>query len=230
LKRLRDHLTYANVMATIAVFLVLAGGTAFAATQLGKESVGTNQLKKEAVTPAKLSKASKAALTGPQGTTGATGATGATGTPGAAGPQGPAGETGATGATGAPGVPGASGPKGNTGDTGAEGTPGREGEPGLDGEPGSARAWATISEAGTVVRGAGVAHAQRFVTGLYCVFLSPDLEPFAVAALVTVDGTQGQLVSTTPGCENGADEEGITVYIREPDGTPVDTEFFFLVP
>jgi hypothetical protein len=203
LKRLRDHLTYANVMATIAVFLVLAGGTAFAATQLGKESVGTNQLKKEAVTPAKLSKASKAALTGPQGTTGATGATG---------PQGP---KGGTGPMGEPGV---------------QGKPGEEGKPGLEGKPGSARAWATISEAGTVVRGAGVAHAQRFVTGLYCVFLSPDLEPFAVAALVTVDGTQGQLVSTTPGCENGADEEGITVYIREPDGAPVDTEFFFLVP
>jgi hypothetical protein len=203
LKRLRGHLTYANVMATIAVFLVLAGGTAFAATQLGKESVGTNQLKKEAVTPAKLSKASKAALTGPQGKTGTTGATG---------PQGP---KGGTGPMGEPGV---------------QGKPGEEGKPGLDGKPGSARAWATISEAGTVVRGAGVAHAQRFVTGLYCVFLSPDLEPFAVAALVTVDGTQGQLVSTTPGCENGADEEGITVYIREPNGTPVDTEFFFLVP
>jgi hypothetical protein len=203
LKRLRGHLTYANVMATIAVFLVLAGGTAFAATQLGKESVGTNQLKKEAVTPAKLSKASKAALTGPQGTTGATGATGS---------QGLKGDTGLRG------------------ESGEQGKPGEEGKPGLEGKPGSARAWATISEAGTVVRGAGVAHAQRFVTGLYCVFLSPDLEPFAVAALVTVDGTQGQLVSTTPGCENGADEEGITVYIREPDGTPVDTEFFFLVP
>jgi hypothetical protein len=203
LKRLRDHLTYANVMATIAVFLVLAGGTAFAATQLGKESVGTNQLKKEAVTPAKLSKASKAALTGTQGTTGATGA---------AGPQGPKGDTGPMG------------------EPGVQGKPGEEGKPGLDGEPGSARAWATISEAGTVVRGAGVAHAERFATGLYCVFLSPDLEPFAVAALVTVDGAQGQLVSTTPGCENGADEEGITVYIREPNRTPVDTEFFFLVP
>jgi hypothetical protein len=77
MKRLRGQLTYANVMATIAVFLVLAGGTAFAATQIGRESVGTNQLKKEAVTPAKLSKASKAVLTGSQGATGATGATGA---------------------------------------------------------------------------------------------------------------------------------------------------------
>ncbi len=49
MKSVRKRLTYANVMSSIAVFLVLAGGTAFAASQLGKESVGTKQLKKEAV-------------------------------------------------------------------------------------------------------------------------------------------------------------------------------------
>jgi hypothetical protein len=42
-------------MSSIAVFLVL-GGTAFAATQLGKNSVGTKQLKKNAVTAAKIKK------------------------------------------------------------------------------------------------------------------------------------------------------------------------------
>ena len=30
MRRIRDHLTYANVMATLAVFLVLSGGTAVA--------------------------------------------------------------------------------------------------------------------------------------------------------------------------------------------------------
>src|ERR1700761_6414319 len=54
MKSVRKRLTYANVMSSIAVFLVLAGGTAFAASHLGKESVGTKQLKKEAVTAAKL--------------------------------------------------------------------------------------------------------------------------------------------------------------------------------
>jgi hypothetical protein len=54
-KQLRKRLTYANVMSSIAVFLVL-GGTAFAATQLGKNSVGTKQLKKNAVTAAKIKK------------------------------------------------------------------------------------------------------------------------------------------------------------------------------
>jgi hypothetical protein len=50
----RRRLTYANVMSTIAVFLVVAGGSALAANQLGKNTVGTKQLKKEAVTAAKV--------------------------------------------------------------------------------------------------------------------------------------------------------------------------------
>jgi hypothetical protein len=34
MKKIRGNLTYANVMSTIAVFLVLAGGTALAATMV----------------------------------------------------------------------------------------------------------------------------------------------------------------------------------------------------
>jgi hypothetical protein len=45
----RGKLTYAKVMSSIAVFLVVAGGTAFAASEmLPKGSVGTKQLAKEA--------------------------------------------------------------------------------------------------------------------------------------------------------------------------------------
>jgi hypothetical protein len=51
--RLRSKLSYANVMATIAVFIAL-GGSAYAATQLKKNSVGSRQLKKNAVTAAKI--------------------------------------------------------------------------------------------------------------------------------------------------------------------------------
>jgi len=53
-KRATSKLTYANVMVTILAFVVLAGGTAFAAGQLGKNSVGSKQLKKNAVTAAKI--------------------------------------------------------------------------------------------------------------------------------------------------------------------------------
>lgn len=45
--RLRGKLTYSNIVATLALFLALAGGTAFAASQFGKESIGTRALKKK---------------------------------------------------------------------------------------------------------------------------------------------------------------------------------------
>ena len=52
--KFRPRLSYANVVSTLALFLVVAGGSAFAATQLAKNSVGTKQLKKNAVTSAKI--------------------------------------------------------------------------------------------------------------------------------------------------------------------------------
>ncbi len=55
MKQIRSRLTYANVMSSIAVFLVL-GGAAFAASQLPRNSVGTKQLKRNAVTTAKIKK------------------------------------------------------------------------------------------------------------------------------------------------------------------------------
>src|SRR5262249_49604905 len=52
---MRPRLTYANVIATLALFLALGGG-AIAASQVGKKSVGTPQLKANAVTTAKIKK------------------------------------------------------------------------------------------------------------------------------------------------------------------------------
>jgi hypothetical protein len=57
MRTFRKHLTYANAMTTIGVFLLLAGGTAIAAKQLGKKTVGAKQLKSNAVTTAKIKKA-----------------------------------------------------------------------------------------------------------------------------------------------------------------------------
>ena len=51
MRRIRPHLTYSNVMSTIAVFAVLAGGSAWAASKMG-----TDQIKKGAVTAKKLHK------------------------------------------------------------------------------------------------------------------------------------------------------------------------------
>jgi len=56
MQRIRSHLTYANVMATLAAFVVLIGGTAYAANQLAKNSIGKKQLKAKSVTTAKIKK------------------------------------------------------------------------------------------------------------------------------------------------------------------------------
>jgi uncharacterized protein (DUF2147 family) len=54
MKRIRGKLTYANVVATIALFLAVGGASAMAASQLAKNSVGAKQLKSNAVTAAKI--------------------------------------------------------------------------------------------------------------------------------------------------------------------------------
>ena len=95
--RVRARLTYANVIATLALFLAL-GGSSYAALKLPSGSVGTKQLKRNAVTSPKVKPGSlllsdfrasaRARLRGP------------------AGPQGPAGAQGPQGAAGPPGAPG----------------------------------------------------------------------------------------------------------------------------
>jgi hypothetical protein len=60
--RVRDRLTYANVIATLALFVALGGG-AYAAVQLPPKSVGTKQLKNKAVKAVKIG---KHAVTGPK--------------------------------------------------------------------------------------------------------------------------------------------------------------------
>jgi methionine-rich copper-binding protein CopC len=55
-KQLPKHLTYANVVSTVCLFLLVGGGAAIAATQLPAKSVGPKQIKKNAVTTAKIRK------------------------------------------------------------------------------------------------------------------------------------------------------------------------------
>jgi hypothetical protein len=95
--QIRKRLTYANVMSSIAVFLVL-GGAAFAAVQLPKNSVGSKQLKKNAVNSGKVKDGSLKATdfgagqlpAGPAGPQGPQGPKGAQGTEGPEGPEGTA--------------------------------------------------------------------------------------------------------------------------------------------
>ena len=90
----RPHLTYANVMSTLGVFLAL-GGTSYA---VARNSIGERELKDSAITSRKVRDgalqardlAADAKVSGPRGPRGMQGPGGATGPPG---PQGPAAAT-----------------------------------------------------------------------------------------------------------------------------------------
>jgi hypothetical protein len=97
--KLKPVLTYANVIATLALFLALGGG-AYAALELPKNSVGRAQIRKNAVTSSKVRNGSllkrdfksgqlPRGVPGTAGAAGAAGAQGPQGLKGDAGPQGP---------------------------------------------------------------------------------------------------------------------------------------------
>ena len=93
----------AMVVACLALFVALTGTSVAVVNALPKNSVGTAQLKNNAVVSSKIRNASLKAVDFapgqlPAGPTGPTGATGATGAAGAAGPKG---DTGAAGANAA---------------------------------------------------------------------------------------------------------------------------------
>ncbi len=78
MKHIRKRITYANVMSSIAVFLVLGGGAAYAAKKIGSNeikgnSITTGKIKKNAVTASKIksnsittTKIKNGAVTGPK--------------------------------------------------------------------------------------------------------------------------------------------------------------------
>jgi hypothetical protein len=134
------HLTYANVMATIAVFVAL-GGSSYAAVTLGKNSVRSKHIKNgevktvdlatNAVTSAKVKNGSLLAADFGAG-------------------QLPAG------------APGAPGPAGAKGDAGANGTNGTNGTSG-------AKLFGYVSETGAVSRSSGITGAIHPGTDYYIV-------------------------------------------------------------
>lgn len=94
MRTLRDKLTYANVISTFCLFMLLGGGAYAAKDVLAPGSVGTKQLKNNAVIGKKIkkgtidvSKLTSSAVSTLQG---------AKGSPGVAGPQGAQGPQGTT--------------------------------------------------------------------------------------------------------------------------------------
>jgi Collagen triple helix repeat (20 copies) len=163
LARVRARLTYANVLASLALFVAL-GGSSYAALQLPKNSVGTQQLKRNAVTSPKVKQGSlllsdfrasqRAGLRGP------------------AGPQGAAGATGPRGE------------RGPQGERGPEGPTGPEGPPGLP----ATGLFAHVSDTGVLQYGGGVTAATRLAAGQYTVTFD---EPITSCVAIGSVGSPG---------------------------------------
>jgi Collagen triple helix repeat (20 copies) len=97
---MRRHLTFANVAASLALFIALGGG-AYAAIVLPKDSVTTVQVKNGSLLAKDFRRGQLPR--GPQGPPGAAGARGLQGVKGDTGPEGIQGVQGLKGDTGAPG-------------------------------------------------------------------------------------------------------------------------------
>jgi hypothetical protein len=138
------------MLVAITALVVSLGGTSYAALTLAPASVGTKELKKNAVTSPKVkdgslvvkdfSASQRRLLQGPRGPQAGTGPQGPAGPAGPGGPAGTAGAQGPAGAAGAQGAAGARGPTGPhggpPGPTGPRGATGPIGEMGPVGEPG----------------------------------------------------------------------------------------------
>lgn len=145
---MKRHLSPSLIIACLALFVALSG-SAYAVSQLPKNSVGNKQLKKNAVTSSKVKDRSLVAKDFKTGQLPA----------GATGPQGPAGATGPQGAAGAAGP---AGPQGNPGNNGTA----RAYFQVLDGTPPSLQALRTSSN---------VVGVTRVSAGVFCVSLDPSL-------------------------------------------------------
>ena len=102
---IRPRLSYANVVASLALFVAL-GGVSWAAVTLPTGSVGNRQLKRSAVSTAKVRDRSLLARDFKRGQL-PRGEPGLAGERGVPGPKGDKGDRGAPGAQGDPGAPGA---------------------------------------------------------------------------------------------------------------------------
>jgi hypothetical protein len=216
---MRSKLSYANIVSSICLFVVLGGSAYAAATITGKNikdnTVTSADVKNKSLLisdfkPGQLPSASSAGAgpAGPQGPKGDAGAPGAKGDSGQPGAKGDSGQPGAKGDSGQPGAKGDQGPqgekgeKGDKGDKGDPGTNGQNGQQGPKGDPGTPGAGAVRialdKAADTSTPNPVVTKIGPWELHTSCAVLSPNL-PYAV---IEVKGGGG--VARWAGIENSS--------------------------
>jgi len=141
MSRTKLNTAIAMTALVVAVLGATPVGNAAGKLFLPSKSVGTTQLRNNAVNTAKVKNRSLLAIDFKKGQLPA-GPQGVQGVPGVQGPQGPAGLQGLKGDKGAKGDPGIKGAKGDKGDTGEKGAKGDKGDTGAPGVSG----WQLVSQ------------------------------------------------------------------------------------
>ncbi len=199
------------ILSATALAAALLGTPAVDAANalLPRNSVGTSQLKPNAVTGAKVKNGSLTAVDFAAGSLPA----GPRGPGGVTGPAGPAGPKGATGATGAPGSTGPAGPAG-----------------------GGARAYGLVLANGTLAPGratgiVSVSHPGGADSGAYCVVLAASINATTAVALVANErglppqdnSTFANWHSAKPDCSGSANANALEV-VTGVYATPVPND------
>ena len=211
MRKLGRSLSYANVMATVAVFLALGGG-AFAATSglMSKDGTihGCVSKRSHVLTVLKPGKrcgrGHVALMFNAKGVPGARGPAGATGPAGPAGPAGPRG---------------AKGDAGPTGRTGANGTNGKN----------AVSLFVSTLETGAIVNSSPSVSVSRNAAGSYIVTFPQDVSkcvPEVSIGNTSGNGLPGALVAArADGVINSNDPNLVDVVTRNTAGTAVDLPF-----
>jgi Collagen triple helix repeat (20 copies) len=209
--KLGRSLSYANVMATVAVFVALGGGAFAATTGLttkggtihGCVSARTHVL--TVLKPGKRCGRGHVALT-----------FNAKGAPGATGPAGPTGQAGAVGAPGA---------KGDTGTAGKPGAPGTPGTPGKN----AVSLFVSTLESGTIVNSSGSVNVSAGGNGSYIVTFPQDVSK--CVPTVSIGNTSGNTLpagsaaARADGPINANDLNLVDVVTHSTTGTATNLPF-----
>ncbi len=231
-------LSYGNVVATLALFIAL-GGVSYAAVTLPAHSVGTKQLKSDAITSAKVRNGTlrkrdfkdgllprgkrgdpgqdgqpgDAGPSGQRGRDGTLGDKGDSGAPGAAGPSGPGGPAGAAGGDGSIGP---AGPAGSAGEAGLRGFTGQTGPSGPQG-PGGPPGLQGPSGVVTTHRITGLITPVAAAENVWQ-FLGPQASPVVTTATQRLTASAMVPIATTGTPQKI--ELDICYQVKEPTGTP----------
>jgi hypothetical protein len=214
MRKLGRSLSYANVMATIAVFLALGGGAFAATTGLISKAgtihgcVSTHSHVLTVLKPGKRCGRGHVAL-----------AFNAKGVPGARGPAGATGPAGPAGPAGARGAKGDAGDRGRTGTNGTNGTNGKN----------AVSLFVSTLESGTIVNSSGSVSVSRNAAGSYIVTFPQDVS--TCVPEVSIGNTSGNtlppalVAARADGAINANALNLVDVVTRDTAGTAVDLPF-----